>query len=345
VERAVEAPLCAGDDDDRVVRVEPVVDEARGQHAVVLAGHDVVGLVVNRPQLDEASQHGEDLLRAPVHAGEGAPAGQFPCRSPLEAIAEGFRVLLEQGLEQSLREIAVHRVSIPGVRLNAYLARAGVGSRRGADELIKADRVRVNGRLGKLNTFVAAHDIVEVDGVRVRSLPLAYVLLHKPAGAITTVRDPHGRRTVVDLVHGAAGVVPVGRLDVDTTGALLLMNDGELAHRLAHPRYEVDKVYEVEVEGDPSPRALSRLERGVELDDGTSAPARVRKLDRGRIELTIHEGRKHQIKRMCEAVGHPVRRLHRSRYAGLALTGLAPGESRELSREEVEELKKLVGLQ
>lgn len=235
-------------------------------------------------------------------------------------------------------------VSIPAVRLNAYLARAGVASRRASDELIKAGRVRVNGRLGKLNTFVAVHDIVEVDGVRVRSLPLAHVLLHKPAGAVTTVRDPHGRPTVVELVHLPGRVVPVGRLDVDTTGALLLTNDGDLAHRLAHPRYEVDKVYEVEVEGDPSPRALSRLTSGVELEDGVSAPARVRRLGPGRIELIVHEGRKHQVKRMCEAVGHPVRRLHRSRYAGLTLAGLAPGEWRELSREEVDALKKLVGL-
>src|SRR5581483_3799094 len=124
-------------------------------------------------------------------------------------------------------------------------------------------------------------------------------------------------------------VAPVGRLDADTTGALLLTNDGQLAHRLAHPRYEVDKVYEVEVEGDPGEGALRRLRTGVELDDGRSAPARVRRLARGRIELTIHEGRKHQVKRMLEAVGHPVRRLHRSRYAGLNVSGLAPGEWRE----------------
>ena len=124
---------------------------------------------------------------------------------------------------------------------------------------------------------------------------------------------------------------PVGRLDADTTGALLLTNDGRLAHRLAHPRYEVDKVYEAEVEGDPGPDALRRLAEGVELDDGRTAPARARRLAPGRIELTIHEGRKHQVKRMCEAVGHPVRRLHRSGYAGLGLGGLAPGAWRDLT--------------
>jgi 23S rRNA pseudouridine2605 synthase len=137
------------------------------------------------------------------------------------------------------------------VRLNAYLARAGVASRRGADELIKAGRVRVNGEPGELNTFVEAGDTVEVDGLPVEKQTLAYLLLHKPGGVVTTARDPHGRPTVVELVPPEPRVVPVGRLDADTTGALLLTNDGPLAHRLAHPRYEVDKVYEVEVDGDP----------------------------------------------------------------------------------------------
>jgi 23S rRNA pseudouridine2605 synthase len=228
------------------------------------------------------------------------------------------------------------------VRLNAYLARAGVASRRGADELIKAGRVRVNGRPGELNTFVGPNDAVEVDGRRVDKQRLAYLLLHKPPRLVTTARDPQGRPTVVSLVPAVPRVVPVGRLDADTTGALLLTNDGQLAHRLAHPRYEVDKVYEVEVEGDPGPEALRRLAEGVELDDGRTAPAQARKLGRGRIELTIHEGRKHQVKRMCEAVGHPVRRLHRSGYAGLTLGGLAPGEWRALSPAEVDSLRKLV---
>jgi 23S rRNA pseudouridine2605 synthase len=225
------------------------------------------------------------------------------------------------------------------VRLNAYLARAGVASRRRADELIKAGRVSVNGRRGELNDFVGNRDVVEVDGRRVAAQDLTYVLLHKPAGVVTTARDPQGRPTVVGLVDHPSRLVPVGRLDADTTGALLLTNDGDLAHRLAHPRYEVDKVYEVEVEGEPSAKALQQLAEGVELEDGRTAPARVRRLGPSRIELTIHEGRKHQVKRMCDAVGHPVQRLHRSRYAGLDPAGLAAGHWRELTEAEVEHLQ------
>jgi 23S rRNA pseudouridine2605 synthase len=221
------------------------------------------------------------------------------------------------------------------MRLNAYLARAGVASRRGAEELIHAGRVRVNGERAGLATFVGARDQVEVDGRPVEPEALTYVLLHKPPGVVTTARDPHGRPTVVDLVGHDRRVVPVGRLDADTTGVLLLTNDGPLAHRLMHPRYEVDKVYEVDVEGEPDREALRRLAQGVELDDGPTAPARVRRLGPARLELTIHEGRKHQVKRMCAAVGHPVRRLHRSGYAGLTLDGLAAGRWRELGADEV----------
>jgi 23S rRNA pseudouridine2605 synthase len=228
------------------------------------------------------------------------------------------------------------------VRLNAYLARAGVASRRSADELIKAGRVTVKGEPGQLNTFVESRDRVEVDGEPVRLEPLTYVLLHKPAGIVTTARDPQGRRTVVDLVDHPARVVPVGRLDADTTGALLLTNDGELAHRLAHPRYEVEKVYEAEVEGEPSDEALRRLRDGLELDDGRTAPAEARRLGPSTVELSIHEGRKHQVKRMLAAVEHPVRRLHRSRYAGLTLEGLEPGAWRELEPSEVERLRNRV---
>ena len=227
------------------------------------------------------------------------------------------------------------------MRLNAYLARTGVASRRGADELIKRGRVRVNGVRGELNTFVGEGDVVDLDGLLLVPQPLAYVLLHKPAGVVTTASDPHGRPTVVGLVEHEARVVPVGRLDSDTTGALLLTNDGELAHHLAHPRYEVEKAYEAEIEGEPSDQALAALEHGVELDDGPTAPARARRLGPSRIELSIHEGRKHQVKRMLEAVGHPVRRLHRSRYAGLTIDGLEPGEWRELRDEEVASLRQL----
>jgi 23S rRNA pseudouridine2605 synthase len=225
------------------------------------------------------------------------------------------------------------------VRLNAYLARAGVTSRRRADELIKAGHVTVNGARGQLNTFVEARDRVELDGRRVELQPLAYVLLHKPAATVTTAHDPQGRRTVVDLVDHPSRVVPVGRLDADTTGAILLTNDGELAHRLAHPRYEVEKVYVAEVEGEPTDEALERLRTGVELDDGLTAPARVRRLGPTQVELSIHEGRKHQVKRMLAEVGHPVTRLHRSVYAGLSLEGLEPGAWRELEPSEVERLR------
>ena len=228
------------------------------------------------------------------------------------------------------------------MRLNAFLARAGVASRRRADELIKAGRVTVNGEPGQLNTVVGARDRVVVDGHEVQRQPLRYVLLHKPAGVVTTARDPQGRPTVVELVPGEPRVVPVGRLDADTTGALLLTNDGPLAHWLAHPRYGVEKTYVAEVEGDPDEDALQRLRHGVELDDGATAPARARRLGRGRVELVLHEGRKHQVKRMLAAVGHPVTQLHRSAYAGVTLGGLEPGACREPVTAEVEQLRRAV---
>jgi 23S rRNA pseudouridine2605 synthase len=228
------------------------------------------------------------------------------------------------------------------MRLNAYLARAGVASRRKADELIKAGRVSVNGEPGELNTFVARGDRVEVDGRPVAKQDRAYVLLHKPAGVVTTAHDPRGRPTVVELVPREPRIVPVGRLDADTTGALLLTNDGELAHRLAHPRYEVAKVYVAEVEGEPSAAALRARAEGVELEDGRTAPAEARRRSPSENELTLHEGRKHQVKRMCAAVGHPVRSLHRRAYAGLTLEGIGPGEWRELTPAEVEELRAAV---
>jgi 23S rRNA pseudouridine2605 synthase len=226
------------------------------------------------------------------------------------------------------------------MRLNAWLARAGVASRRKADELIKAGRVTVNGEPGQLNTFVQAHDDVRLDGEPLAKQRLAYVLLNKPAGVVTTASDPQGRPTVVDLVEHDVRVVPVGRLDADTTGALLLTNDGELSHRLAHPSYEVDKVYEVETWSQPTDADLERLRHGVELDDGPTRAAGVRRIEGARIELTIHEGRNRQVKRMLEAVGHRVKRLHRSAYGPLLVGGLEPGAWRELEPSEIERLRR-----
>jgi 23S rRNA pseudouridine2605 synthase len=225
------------------------------------------------------------------------------------------------------------------MRLNAWLARAGVASRRKADDLIKAGRVTVNGEIGQLNTFVESRDEVRVDGEPVAKQQLSYVLLNKPRGVVTTARDPEGRPTVVDLVRHKARIVPVGRLDFMTTGALLLTNDGELAHKLAHPRYGVEKEYVVEVEGSPTDGTLRKLAEGVKLEDGPTAPAKVRRLGRSQIELTLHEGRNRQVRRMLEAVGHPVLRLHRSRYAGLGVEGLELGRWRELRPAEVTALR------
>ena len=196
----------------------------------------------------------------------------------------------------------------------------------------------MNGKPGQLNTFVERGDRVEVDGQAVEPQELTYVLLHKPAGVVTTASDPQRRPTVVELVDLEVRVVPVGRLDVETTGALLLTNDGDLAHRLAHPKYEVEKVNEADVDGEPSDEALRRLAEGVELERrknraGAGAPPwalESRALD--------PRGRNRQVRRMLEAVGHPVHRLHRSRYAGLMLEGLAPGAWRELTGDELRSL-------
>jgi len=230
------------------------------------------------------------------------------------------------------------------MRLNAYLARAGVASRRGADELIKAGRVTVNGAAGELNSFVGQADDVRLDGRPVGAQRLRHVLLNKPRGTITTARDPEGRPTVVDLVGGDIRVVPVGRLDRDTTGVLLLTNDGPLAHRLAHPRYGVEKTYVAEVEGEPGDAVIGALAEGVELDDGPTAPARVQRLGPSRLELVLHEGRNRQVRRMLEAVGHPIVKLRRARYAGLGPGRLRPGEWRDLTPGEVARLRRLVGL-
>jgi pseudouridine synthase len=221
------------------------------------------------------------------------------------------------------------------VRLNRFLASAGLGSRRGVETLIRDGRVTVDGAVAELGATVDDGADVRVDGRPVSTEQRETVLLNKPAGVVTTARDPQGRRTVLDLVDTSVRLFPVGRLDLDTTGALLLTNDGDLAHRLMHPRHGVEKTYVADVDGDPGDEALEALRRGVELEDGPTAPAQVRRLGPGRVELRIHEGRNRQVRRMCEAVGHPVRRLHRSDYAGLTVEELAPGAWRRLTEEEV----------
>ncbi len=225
------------------------------------------------------------------------------------------------------------------MRLNAFLARAGIDSRRGADRLIKAGRISVNGRLGQLNDDVSEADDIRVNGRRINAQKPRYILLYKPAGYITTLKDPDNRVKVTDLVKINERVVPVGRLDFNTTGALLLTNDGELTNKLMHPSFEVDKVYEVVVEGEVTDEILNKLSIGVNLEDGKTAPAAAKRLADNKIELIIHEGRNHQVKRMLAAVGLPVKRLHRSKYGPLDLDSLKPGHWRDLAETEIKLLK------
>lgn len=237
-------------------------------------------------------------------------------------------------------------------RLQKVIARAGVCSRRKAEELIAAGRVRVNGRVvTELGTKVDARaDRIEVDGVSVAGAqPRRYYALNKPAGVVTTAFDPQGRRSVLELLPKEVRLFPVGRLDYQTEGLLLLTNDGALAHRLAHPSYGVEKEYVVVVAGRVGPQALKTLREGVPLDDGMTLPAQVRVLERGkdwtRLALTLKEGRNRQIRRMGEAVGHPVLALRRVRYGPILLGDLPAGRWRRLSRDEVRALYKAVGLE
>jgi len=232
-----------------------------------------------------------------------------------------------------------------GERLQKVLSARGWGSRRVCEDLISAARVTVNGEVAVLGRRVdVEHDRVEVDGVPIGIRPgLVYYLLNKPVGVITTASDPQGRRTVVELVPDEPRVYPVGRLDVATEGLLLLTNDGDLAHRLTHPSHGVEKEYLVEVEGAVAGGALRRLREGVALDDGVTAPAKVSQPSPGVLRITIHEGRNRQVRRMCEAVGHPVTRLVRVRVGPLRDAALRPGEWRELDPQEVKHLIEAVG--
>ena len=229
-----------------------------------------------------------------------------------------------------------------GERLQKVLAQAGLGSRRACEELIAAARVTVNGEVATLGTRADPEvDAIEVDGARIGVREgLVHYLLNKPAGAVTTASDPQGRPTVVGLVPAEPRVYPVGRLDADTEGLLVLTNDGELAHRLTHPSFGVDKEYLADVTGTPSRGALRRLREGVELEDGPTAPARVSLVGDHTLRITIHEGRNRQVRRMCEAVGHPVRRLVRVRIGPLADRRLPPGEWRPLTQAEVRALER-----
>ena len=235
------------------------------------------------------------------------------------------------------------------MRLQKYLAHAGVASRRAAEELIVRGQVRVNGKVVReLGTSVEESDEVAVNG-KIVSLPTkhTYIVLHKPLGVVTTMRDPQGRRTVSDLLpKGLPRIVPVGRLDYDTSGVLLLTNDGELAHVLTHPRFGVEKTYRAVVKGQLSADELDRLRRGMRLEEARAAGARVKVVaspgDRTVLDITIHEGRNRQVRRMLEAVGHPVRELRRLRFGPIVLGTLAPGRTRPATARELVRLRELV---
>jgi 23S rRNA pseudouridine2605 synthase len=231
------------------------------------------------------------------------------------------------------------------LRLAKYLAHAGVASRRASEAIIADGRVTVDGQV----ITDPARDVddsraVKVDGRRVKTAGHAHVvyLVNKPAGVVSTAKDPQGRPTVVSLVRSSERLYPVGRLDYDTTGLILLTNDGDLAHRLTHPRFEVPRTYRARVANAPvNEPAMRALREGVELEDGLTAPAKVRRISSNHLELTIHEGRKRQVKRMLEAVGHPVRALERVAFGPLKLGSLDVGEHRALTPAELERLRDL----
>ena len=229
------------------------------------------------------------------------------------------------------------------MRLAKFLAHAGVASRRAAEAIVAEGRVRVAGEIVTDPACdVDGSEPVAVDGRTVRIAAEHVVFaVNKPPGVVSTAKDTHGRRTVVELVRApGARLYPVGRLDADTTGLILVTDDGDLANRLTHPRYEVPKVYRAEVEHGPVREpALRALREGVDLDDGRTAPAGVRQVRPGLLELTLREGRKRQVRRMCEHVGHPVRRLSRVAFGPLRLGDLAEGAVRRLSPAEVQRLR------
>ena len=234
------------------------------------------------------------------------------------------------------------------MRLQRVLASAGLGSRRSCEELIRDGRVTVDGRVAELGMSVDPEtQRVLVDGRPVAAEALEYWILNKPLGVLSTAKDPRGGRTVVDCLTTRARVFPVGRLDIDTTGVLLLTNDGELTHRLLHPSFGVEKEYRVVVTGRVSAQTAADLARGVELEDGWTSPARVRVLssraEESTLSVVIHEGRNRQVRRMVEAVGHRVSKLHRVRFGPLTDKGLKVGASRLLDPAEIAALRLAVG--
>ncbi len=232
----------------------------------------------------------------------------------------------------------------PGERLQKVLAAVGLGSRRACEELIAEGRVTVDGEVAELGRRVDPETArIEVDGVPISVRPgLVHFLLNKPAGVVTTASDPQGRPTVLDLVPAEPRVFPIGRLDVATEGLLLLTNDGDLAHRLTHPSYGVEKEYLAEVATLPTRGELRRLREGVDLEDGRTAPARVTLVPPRAVRIAIHEGRNRQVRRMLDAVGHPVLRLVRTRIGPLTDRRLKPGEWRPLTAVEVRSLEEAI---
>ncbi|MFP6582370.1 MAG: pseudouridine synthase [Candidatus Hydrogenedentota bacterium] len=236
------------------------------------------------------------------------------------------------------------------MRLQKFLAECSIASRRGSEKLIEEDRVTVNGELATVGQPVDPHhDDVRFDGSPVLPDKKLYIVFNKPSGVVTTAKDTHDRKTVLDFMEGVpARVFPVGRLDMDVTGALLLTNDGEMTNRLAHPKYEIDKMYHVWVKGIVNPRELDQFTIGVELDDGMTAPASVALLKTQRntslIRITVHEGRKRLVKRMCAHIGHPVNKLRRVAIGSITTQGLQSGEWRYLHQEELDYLRRITGL-
>lgn len=237
-------------------------------------------------------------------------------------------------------------------RLQKVMANAGVASRRASEKLILDGKVMVNGHVIKeLGVKVSPSDVVLVNGQAIDREDKVYYLLYKPRGVITAVKDDKGRKTVVDILDDVPQrVYPVGRLDYDTSGLLLLTNDGQMANRLMHPRYKVNKTYVAKVKGIPSNDVLKRLRLGVVIEGKKTAPAKVKVISSDRqkqtaiVQLTIHEGRNHQVRNMLKAVGHPVQKLSRETYGFLTLRGLTSGDYRDLTRDEIDELKKMTGL-